>query len=414
MDILILLLIFLSILPVFIIKGSIIRKKQVDVPLYHISSISILLIDRFRCQWVSILIVLTVTDVIYLTASLCIIRCQSQVRIKMIHPLSILLISKSLWDIGMWSTNQFIYHCLEYDIEIFGKNIFLGMSIDSNSIRVLKEGIAHIPKLQRLVREILIFYLHEPHLTHTLQIFLELLTGNQFILNIDRCLKSILVVQIVQNTIVDNKQLLLIVHDTFLIDKLQIYWCPILLHKGRRMTDGLRPVNLIITPMQVLDGEKHEVAILLIKPDQRKNDVEISIRMLSLAFSSSGNVLIQDGLAVGVCLVEYTQRTIYPNREFVDKLTVFTAQFFLLFRCHYLLWAYSFSIFQSHPSQHFLFLLRIISQEHLWQNKDTISELWIIEITHILHAHLLIHILQHIDVLQDFLYSRAFVLMFLK
>lgn len=98
------------------------------------------------------------------------------------------------------------------------------------------------------------------------------------------------------------------------------------------MTDGLRPVNLIITPMQVLDGEKHEVAILLIKPDQRKNDVEISIRMLSLTFSCSGNVLIQDGLAVRVCLVEYTQRTIYPNREFVDKLTIFTAQFFSAFQ----------------------------------------------------------------------------------
>ena len=88
------------------------------------------------------------------------------------------------------------------------------------------------------------------------------------------------------------------------------------------MTDGLRPVNLIITPMQVLDGEKHEVAILLIKPDQRKNDVEISIRMLTLAFTRSGNVLVQDGLTVGICLVEHTQRTIYPNREFVDKLRI--------------------------------------------------------------------------------------------
>ena len=57
------------------------------------------------------------------------------------------------------------------------------------------------------------------------------------------------------------------------------------------MTDGFRPVNLIVATVQILDGKEHEVTVLLIKPDQRKNDVEISIRMLSLTFSWGDHTL---------------------------------------------------------------------------------------------------------------------------
>ena len=55
-----------------------------------------------------------------------------------------------------------------------------------------------------------------------MQILFELLASYQVILNIDRCMKSILIVQIVQYTVEDNKQFFLIVDNTLLVDGIQI------------------------------------------------------------------------------------------------------------------------------------------------------------------------------------------------
>jgi hypothetical protein len=41
-------------------------------------------------------------------------------------------------------------------------------------------------------------------------------------------------------------------------------------------------------------------------------------------------------------------------------------------------------------------------------------QIWVVEITHILYAHLLVHILQHIDVFPDLFHEVAFILVFLK
>ena len=278
------------------------------------------------------LVVFTVTNIIHFPVSLLVIRCKSQVCIKMVHALTVTLVCKPPWYFIMWSANQIIYHSLKYNIEAFCKYVFLSMRIDGDTIRVLEECIAQIPKLQSLVWEIFIFDLHESHLTHAFQVFLEQFAGNQFILNIDGSLEAILFVQIVQDTIVNDEQLLLKVHNALLIYKLQIYGSPILLNKCIGMTDCFCPVYLINSAMHVLDGKEHKIAVFLIESDERKYNIEISIRVLPFAFSWSRDMLIENGFTIRISFIEYAQSSVNPNRKFIDKLTIFSAQFLLVIR----------------------------------------------------------------------------------
>ena len=143
--------VLLSVLFIYLIKICFVRKKQIDIPLYYISCIRILLIDRLRRKRMIFLVVFTVTNIIHFPVSLLVIRCKSQVCIKMVHALTVTLVCKPPWYFIMWSANQIIYHSLKYNIEAFCKYVFLSMRIDGDTIRVLEECIAQIPKLQSLV-----------------------------------------------------------------------------------------------------------------------------------------------------------------------------------------------------------------------------------------------------------------------
>ena len=74
-------------------------------------------------------------------------------------------------------------------------------------------------------------------------------------------MKTILAIQIVQNAIENNKQLFFVVDNALLVNRVQVNHV-IPLYKCLRVADGSRPVNLVVSPMQVLDGEQHEVPVL--------------------------------------------------------------------------------------------------------------------------------------------------------
>ena len=180
------------------------------------------------------------------------------------------------------------------------------------------------------------------------------------------------------------------------------------------MPDGLVPVDFVVATVHVLNGEEHEVTVFLIISDERQHDVQIGVGALSLSFSCTSDVLIEDCFAGRIGLVEHHQGTIHPYREFVDELPIFPVKHLLALRSQHLFWCDRFPIWSLHSCQNLLLDFRVIPQQHLRQDEDTVVQLWVIEIAHILHAHFLIYILQYVDVFQDVLHLGAFVLMFLK
>ena len=214
----------------------------------------------------SILIVFAITYIIDLSAFLGICRCQGKVCVHVVNTLSVILVCQSFRYSVVWCAYQFVNHGFKHHVEALGQNIFLGISVNGDTIRVFKEGIAQIPELQGFVREVFIFDLHEPCLTHATQILLELLPCYQVILDVDRRMETILVIQIVQYAIEDNEQFFLIVDNSLLVDRIQINHI-VILYKSLRVADSSRPVDFVVTPMQVLDGKQDKISILLIKRD---------------------------------------------------------------------------------------------------------------------------------------------------
>ena len=128
-----------------LVKSRIVSCKQIDIPLNNISGVCILLVDGLWSQRVSALIVLAVTYIIYFPVFLRVSRCQCQVCIHVVYPFAIVLIGQSFWYSVVWCAYQFVYHGFKHHVEALGQNIFLGISVNGDTIRIFKKGIAQIP-----------------------------------------------------------------------------------------------------------------------------------------------------------------------------------------------------------------------------------------------------------------------------
>ena len=160
-------------------------------------------------------------------------------------------------------------------------------------------------------------------------------------------METIFIIQIVQYAIENNKQLFLIVDDALFVDRIQINHI-VILYKSLRMADGSCPVNLVVSPMQILDGEQHKIPILLIESDKRQHDIQVSIGLVPPAPARLGQMFVQDSLAVRISLIENAQCTIYPHREFRYELSILLTKFLLFLWCQYLLGSNLFTCWKFH------------------------------------------------------------------
>ena len=83
------------------------------------------------------------------------------------------------------------------------------------------------------------------------------------------------------------------------------------------MANGPCPVNLVITPVQVFDGEQYKVPVLLVERNERQDNVKICLSMLTLSSSRLWQMLIEYGLALRIRFIEHTQRTSLDRKSVV-------------------------------------------------------------------------------------------------
>ena len=58
------------------------------------------------------------------------------------------------------------------------------------------------------------------------------------------------------------------------------------------MRDRSRPVDFVVSSMQVLDGKKYKVTILLIEVDERQHNIQIRFRLMPATFASLWQMLV--------------------------------------------------------------------------------------------------------------------------
>ena len=166
--------------------------------------------------------------------------------------------------------------------------------------------------MKSFVGEVLVLYLHQPHLPHTVQILFELLALNQIILYVDWRVEPIFMVQVVQYAEEDDKQFFLIIHYPFFVHGVQVYWV-VILYNGLCMADGAHPVDLVVAPMKVFNGEQYEVSIVAIEIYKREDNVQIGFSLMAASFTSLWQLFVKNDPIGRVRLVEHAQCAIDPH-----------------------------------------------------------------------------------------------------
>ena len=136
-----------------------------------------------------------------------------------------------------------------------------------------KERVTQVPKQECLVGEIFVFDLTKTHQAVAGKIIFKHGVANQFIVVIDRCAEAILAINVSKYG-EENYQQFFIKVDLFLfVRRVKVNWS-LPLHHGCTLRYGFIPIYLVISAMDILDGEHKEVLVLVVETDKRQDDVE--------------------------------------------------------------------------------------------------------------------------------------------
>ena len=99
------------------------------------------------------------------------------------------------------------------------KQIFFLAGIYIYLMRLVEESIAELPKLQRLVRKILILNLIQAYFAISVSVFLKLFALYQVKIAVNFFRKSVCIANIIENREEDDKQFFIEVNLAFLVDR---------------------------------------------------------------------------------------------------------------------------------------------------------------------------------------------------
>ena len=323
-----------------------------------------LLGDGFRTDTVPHLVILAVTNVIDVPILLVVIR-QPTIRIHVVDNLTVFLILESVRQVFAFVTNQLVNHRLEDYIEVLGQEIFFARRGDRNPVALVKERVAKFPERQHLVRKILILNLQKPRLAIPRQIPFELRRRNQLVIELRQNREPILVLNVFQNRMEEAKKLLLPVDFLLAIDDRGIDWRLSIKKNSLFLGDGLSPVDPVVPAVLQLRDEHEEVAIALLKIDQRQYNVQERVAKPFAPSSHLRNILVQNDIARGIRRLENRQRPVNPNRKAIDEIT-FALRKFLVGDIY--------DILRFILAKNEILFVRIRFQKHLRQNKDRILQ----------------------------------------
>ena len=293
---------FRKLLAIFRVLHVIIQ-EYIQIPLNDISRIGKLLGDGFRSDTVPHLVILAITDVIDVPILFVVVR-QTSIGIHVVDNLAVFLVLESVRQVLALVTDQLVNHRLEDNIEVLGQEIFFTRRRDRNPVALVKERVAKFPERQHLVRKILVLDLHEPRFAIARQIPFKLRRWNQLVIELGQNRKPILVLDISQNRIEDAKKLLLLVYFLLAVDDRSVDRGRSV-HKNRLfLGDSLGPVDPVVPAVLQLRDEHEEVAIALLKIDQRQYNVQERVAKPFASPPHLRNILVQNDIARGIRRLE--------------------------------------------------------------------------------------------------------------
>lgn len=223
----------------------------------------------------------------------------------------------------------------------------------------------------------------QPPLSVAAYISRKLIASYQGEVNVDAYRETVLVVHVLEDAIIDYKQLLIKVYLPFLIDGVQINYvlsaCPAytFLYYGLASADGACPVYLVVAGMKVLHDEHHEALVPFVPLLQGEQHVKKRICLALPGVSHHRGLLVEHDARlpfavfhpVKLMVAEYSDGSVYPHAQVVDKCVFLGGQSLAVLGIY--------QVLRLDMSEH-LFFAKLAFQQYLWQNKHAIVHVGVI------------------------------------
>ena len=150
--------------------------------------------------------------------------------------------------------------------------------------------------------------------------------------------------------------------------------------------------------MKIPQNHHKEVLILLVEIHQGKQHFKEGVCHVPMMVPHLSHLLMVDDVIVRVAVLEHIECSIYPDRKLIDEPSFFLRQRFCLVKMYQVCWIY--------VTKGFFVLVN----ENLRKDKDTILDMWVIHIAHIINDDLLIEVFKKSQSFQNLFYIVCLVL----
>ena len=171
---------------------------------------------------------------------------------------------------------------------------------------------------------------------------------------------------------------------------------------GPRGGYGLRPMNAVVTRMNVLQDEEDEILVMLVKVDESQQDIEEGVVDLSVTFTEARYFLVIDNAVSGGIVVNL-YGAVNPDRELIDEVFLLLREWVVLVQVD--------DGFRGVFAEYFFAFWGVFKQ-YFRQNKDAIVELGIVVIPNVVDADVAINVLHGVNAVQDIPNLFSLILMF--
>ena len=206
---------------------------------------------------------------------------------------------------------------------------------------------------------------------------------------------------IVQDGIEDNQELFIEVYLLFPVNRIRINRA-VFADDGSRGGNGFRPMNAVVTGMDVLQDEEDEILVMLVEVDESQQDIKEGVIDLSVTFTEICYFLVIDNAVSGGIVVNL-DGAVNPDRELIDEVFLLLREWVVLVQVDDSFWG----VFSEYS-----FALRSIFEQYFRQNKDAIVELGIVVIPNVVDADVSVNVLHGVNAVQDIPNLFNLILMF--
>ena len=133
---------------------------------------------------------------------------------------------------------------------------------------------------------------------------------------------------IIQDGIEDNQEFFIKINLLFPVDRMGINRA-VFADDGTRGGYGLRPMNAVVTGMDVLQDEEDEILVMLVEVDESQQNIEECVVDLSVTFTEARYFLVIDNAVSGGIVVNL-DGAVNPDRELIDEVFLLLREWVVL------------------------------------------------------------------------------------